>query len=71
MNDARRKQLELLLHEHGLRGLVNLLADVVEEVGKRGSSLPYWPGCPDCPGMMVDPDDLEAAAGMLRHGDLY
>jgi hypothetical protein len=69
MADDERQELERMVREHGLRGLVNALADVVDDIGKRGESIPYVAGGPDT--STVDPGDLQTAAANLRREDLF
>ena len=64
-------QLVKLLVKHGVRGVVNTLACVLEDVGNQGETLPYnlLDNAADPEGP-VDPGDLENAAEVLR-GDLW
>ncbi len=71
MNDDLRTILTALLREHGLRGLVNALADVIDEFRQRRENIPYWPGDPECSVITMDADDLETAAQTLRHTSLF
>jgi hypothetical protein len=63
-------EIEELIRRHGLRGLLNMVATVVEAAAARRDSLPYDTGSPDADNNDIDPDDLRVAAGNLR-ADLY
>ena len=61
--------LEQLLLSHGIRGVADALAEIVQRYADDGKSFPYDPGnFPDDD--RVEGDDLENAAAILR-GDLW
>ena len=53
-----------LIHKHGVRGLVNLIADICDEYAEADNLLPYNNG------EFIDSSDLFIVANNLRN-DLY
>lgn len=70
-DDSTDHQANLLdlLNNLGVRGLVNEIASILESTSKRDETLPYdIKGSPES--APVEPEDLEAAADVLR-SDLW
>lgn len=61
--------LEQLLLEHGVRGVADVLAEIMQRYADEGKSLPYDPAnAPEHDA--VEGEDLANAASILR-GDLW
>lgn len=68
MSSRLHTALIRLLDEFGVRGVVNAVAELLEQEGEQGNKLPYDTGVDK--GETVSPGDLQTAANALR-ADLW
>jgi hypothetical protein len=61
MNRTQRQQLERLVEKHGMRELLDALAEIADAYAERGESLPW-----DCEIGRLDADEARTVAANLR-----